>query len=578
MRQRQTGFTMIELMLVMGVMAVMGLLASMQQERQARQAVAEAAGNELAQVSAAVDTFITTYAESLVGQDESGNVIAMDPSISAPTPPAGPTAADVLSFQTRGAHAVQCNATVGIGRLCDIPAGLLGDLGLMPNNWNGEISSVRNSGSWIIRTKVGSGLNTNSYIVNALVISEKPFQLGDGTPDGALAGRATIASKMIAAGVVRDVSATATPDLRFSSRNGDFSLVPGSWDWPGAPLRPGIANAVPPVAAKQIPSQIANSEHQFGALAGLNSSQTASVFLRRDGRLPMLGDLNMGAVDAAAAAAYQAAHPQCGTANHFPCLIVSPGYSVKLGKDISNFSGSIDMAQNATFGGNQVVGGNQVITGNSTANGNFWVKGTSQLDGVTTIGTAATAKTTHILNVNGSADIKGAIKVLGGGTQSAANAGSYEARTVTGDTIESLIAGPKVHIRDAYVWDLDVNGGVLGGDYRTSPKLSTLLPVSVIKDTQVIQKNGNNPVNVVKPVCSDAAKATPQIYVHPHVFMSTQDISITAQKLGFNIYAVDMGSYWTIKAFDAAGDPGTGVGITLSDFYAVVTIGCSYEP
>ena len=539
---------MVELLVVMGIMSVLSMLLLMQMERQARMTLAEAAGSELAQVHGAMDAFLSAYHSDIIGTDGSGNAVAMDPAITA---------------------YVSC-APSGSDRFCDVKPDVLAAIGLMPNNWTGDIAVLPNAGKWTIRIKVFDAPDGTKK-ATGMILSEKPFQLRDGIVDGALAGRSVLYSRLSSAGLVRPTTADETK-LSFNARNEDFIIDKTEFK-----------------AQAPLPVDFITADYQFGAVFGNNVNQADSIYLRRDGSLPMLGDLNMGAVDATLRQALNDAGACSIAGPGTPCPAISQGFSIKLGNNITKFGGSLDVAQSAYIGGNAVVGADLSVRGSETVYKNLTVKGVSNLEGVTTIGldpaSGGLPASANILYVKNSQTVDGRIVVKGGGTSAAANIADVS--DITGDTIESVIAGPKIHIRDAMVGELAPSGATCpSGDCRTSPYLSSLLPHVITVDTIVRHYHTGDPQTTLvidKPVCPDDTRATKVIYVTPHVFFSTQDISVTVQRVGFNVYAEDLQvapaspKQWLIHAYDAD-STGYGTGATdLQDFSFVATVGCSYR-
>ena len=557
--KKQFGFTLIELLIVMSVLTVLALFGLLTEERLARESAADSAATEINQITKAVDNFITLYYGGLAGLDGASDPVNLAPNISTLAAPG---------------KAVICNSLRGLGRMCDIPSALLGDLLLMPNGWTGAQTAIANSGKWMIRTQV-IGEMGKSYSIHALILSERPFALA-GSPidptalipvDINLGGRAVYSTKQLSAGIVGLKDPMVPASLEFQSSRRNFTQAPSLWDWTDTSVTP------------YYPVNFISAEGQYGALSGLGAAQQNSIYVRRDGTLPMTGDLNLNrvtlATDPTPASLGQSAN--CGTGGIPPCFAASPGVSVKNGLHLTRFSGSIDMEKDSTFKGNEkaqtnlVKGQNPITlltvpgTGKLDVGKDLVVNGTTTLEGTTMLApVSATGAATRQVIVNGSTTIHGGINVWGGGV--ASGGGSAGAAGIVGDTLESLIAGPGrsanghgLNMRNAYVWDLDA--------IRTSPYVATLLSANVIRGSYIV---GLPPFDrVAKPACPDSTNAVSKIYLYPHVMFDMEDIAVTAQKYGFEVYAEDQGTSWVVRARGPTG-------YDLSNFSAVAVVACSY--
>ena len=352
----------------------------------------------------------------------------------------------------------------------------------MPIGWDGTIYSLRATGNkWMVRTRVMNAIQAN-LIVNGLVLSQNPFDIGVATGVAsnyglALAGMAIQKSKLLFAGRVEEDSSNVM--VFKTSAAGNITIPNADWTWAAATLN--------------TPTYI-NSKAQIGVLAGVNN-QTTSVFLRRDGTLPMTGDLNMGT------------------------------RSIYNGLDIT-MSRDLLMGRNITGGGNLEINGVSFLKGDTTvgqiaAPVNMVVNGNSTVTGNSAIG--------------GNETITGNLSVGGTGT---------------------------------FVGHVTMPDATITNVNRSNKKLTALLPVSVILATYT----ANNATIISKPVCD--TDGIPQIYINPHVFISSDDLVDLAAAIGFNIYAENAtATTWKVVMKDAYGQD-----LAADKGYAVVTVACSYQP
>ena len=290
--KKHAGYSLIEMTVVMGMIAVIIASLALQQQRASQIQLADAAGSELAQLAQAAESFIASNYGPLVGIDFAGALIPIPPDL---------VAKGMVCSENGPAP------RTGADRICDIPGEALAARGFMPANWTGSSTGIASSGKWMLRTRVSQTLSANgtlNYSVQGLILSQLPFALADGVPNEAVAGRAVLASRNVAAGYVPLGGAD------FETIGQAIKIPAASWDWNGsnAPLNP---------------AKFINAPLQYGALAGLQSAMNNLIYLRRDGLLPMTGDLHMGYYTAAekiqVMQRWPYADPSSGITNYVPC-------------------------------------------------------------------------------------------------------------------------------------------------------------------------------------------------------------------------------------------------------------------
>lgn len=289
-KQNKKGFSLLELVLVLGVGSMMAFMRFQDMKNEQETIIANAVGQQIKQVGEAVNGYINIRYDKLSTLSSSSSQ-SSDP---------GPRV---------------CNASG-----CEITYQTLVNEGLLPASYTG-INAQKSSYKIILKR---SGISPN-YVVNGLITTTLPWMEGDKYRYDLL-GRA-----MQAAGIDSGMTQSATL----------ASGLQGAW--------------------KETATDYSNitSAGLMAYRVGYDSSMY-SVYLRRDGTLPMTGDLNMG------------------------------GKSIKNVQDITA-AGSGDFGGNIISGGTisaagQVIAhngyGNSLVIGGDAVGNNFEIKisGQKQLD------------------------------------------------------------------------------------------------------------------------------------------------------------------------------------------------------
>jgi len=227
---KQKGFTLVELILTLSVIASISFMAFQSLNKQYEDNMASASGQQIKDVGMAVNNYIVNHYDVL-SKLQNATGAASDQ---------GPR---------------NCSSGTGI---CVITTETLAKEGLLPSSFNGK--NVYGSGYQISLKRTGTSPYWN---VTGLITTDTPLMLGskNGVPRYDLLGVA-----MQKAGTDSGMS-----------RNSAYQIdgYKGTWN--------AKANDYPNI----------NKLGVLGFQAGYGSN-SYSAFLRRDGTLPMTGDLNMG--------------------------------------------------------------------------------------------------------------------------------------------------------------------------------------------------------------------------------------------------------------------------------------------
>lgn len=227
---KKRGFTLIELTLVMAVISLISFLAFKSMSKEFEERQAEANGKQIKDVGMAVNNYIVNHYD----------VISKLQNASGGTLDIGPRT---------------CNANKNI---CMITTETLSKEGLLPPTFNGK--NTYGSGYNIVIKRGGASPYWN---ITGLIMTDTPLMLGsrNGNPRFDLLGLAM---------------QTAGPDSGMTkSSSSKVDGYKGTW------------------SANSSDYENINRLGLLGYIAGYGSN-SYSAFLRRDGTLPMTGDLNMG--------------------------------------------------------------------------------------------------------------------------------------------------------------------------------------------------------------------------------------------------------------------------------------------
>lgn len=300
---RKKGFSLLELILVLGVGAMISFIKFQDMRTEQEQVLASAVGQQIKQVGEAVNGYINIrYDKIALLSNASGN--GTDP---------GPR---------------NCNTGTSI---CTITYQTLVNEGLLPTTY----SSKNSFGSdYTIQLK-RSGISPN-YIVDGMIMTNSAWIEG-GHIRYDMLGRA-----MMSAGVDSGVTKTNTSISGYSNgwsyNNSAFSAI----------SKPGT----------------------LGYRVGYNSAMY-SVYLRRDGTLPMTGNLNMGGQDII-------------NSNNITAAGTVTGQSLKTTGD-TNVGGKLAVAGTATLSG--------AVQVNNTLNTTGAITTSSNITGANITGTTLTGNT-----------------------------------------------------------------------------------------------------------------------------------------------------------------------------------------
>lgn len=226
MRQQRKGFSLLELVLVLGVSSALSLVKFEDMTHDAENLKASAAGQQIKQIGDAVDGYIN------IRYDKLSTLVSSTSQSSDPGPRT-------------------CDTGTGI---CTITSQTLVNEGLLPASY---VSRNSFGSDYTIQLK-RTGTNPN-YVINGVVETNNPWNEGGKTRYDLL-GKA-----MQSAGI----------DSGMSKSTNQISGYNGSWSYTSTDFPSITQNGV------------------LGYRVGYDSAMY-SVYLRRDGTLPMTGDLNMG--------------------------------------------------------------------------------------------------------------------------------------------------------------------------------------------------------------------------------------------------------------------------------------------
>lgn len=226
MRQQRKGFSLLELVLVLGVSSALSLVKFEDMMHDAENLKASAAGQQIKQIGDAVDGYIN------IRYDKLSTLVSSTSQSSDPGPRT-------------------CDTGTGI---CTITSQTLVNEGLLPASY---VSRNSFGSDYTIQLK-RTGTNPN-YVINGVVETNNPWIEGGKTRYDLL-GKA-----MQSAGI----------DSGMSKSTNQISGYNGSWSYTSTDFPSITQNGV------------------LGYRVGYDSAMY-SVYLRRDGTLPMTGDLNMG--------------------------------------------------------------------------------------------------------------------------------------------------------------------------------------------------------------------------------------------------------------------------------------------
>ncbi|GKV84827.1 hypothetical protein PEC301296_11390 [Pectobacterium carotovorum subsp. carotovorum] len=223
-KQFKKGFSLLELVLVLGVGATMGLIKFQDMKSEQENILASAVGQQIKQVGEAVNGYINIRYDKLSTlSNAAGN--GSDP---------GPRT---------------CS-----GNICEITYTTLINEGLLPSTFSGQ--NAQKSAYKIILKRDGISPN---YVVNGLITTTIPWK------EGAKIRYDLLGKAMLSAGIDSGMTKSATVasgyEGQWSEKTSDFRNI--------------------------------SSEGLLAYRTGFNSAMY-TVYLRRDGTLPMTGDLNMG--------------------------------------------------------------------------------------------------------------------------------------------------------------------------------------------------------------------------------------------------------------------------------------------
>lgn len=223
-KQFKKGFSLLELVLVLGVGATMGLIKFQDMKSEQENILASAVGQQMKQMGEAVNGYINIRYDKLSTlSNAAGN--GSDP---------GPRT---------------CN-----GSVCEITYTTLINEGLLPSTFSG-INAQKSSYKIILKR---DGISPN-YVVNGLITTTLPWSEGPKMRYDLL-GKAML-SAGIDSGMTKSATVASGYDGQWSEKNSDFRNI--------------------------------TADGLLAYRTGFNSAMY-TVYLRRDGTLPMTGDLNMG--------------------------------------------------------------------------------------------------------------------------------------------------------------------------------------------------------------------------------------------------------------------------------------------
>ena len=229
--QKERGFTLIELIMVISLGLIISFMAFQKMIKDQEDLTASIAGQQIKQIGGAVNAYISNHYDTLSTLSNSTGS-ATDP---------GPR---------------NCVASTGF---CTITVATLANEGLLPGSYS--LQNIFNSGYSILIKRTGSA---PYYNVSGLVTTLSPWQTGATGIRFDLLGKA-----MQSAGIDSGMSRNT------ANRMDGYK---GLWGYSSADF-----------------SNI-NQTGLLGFITGYGAT-SYSVFLRRDGTLPMTGALNMGAND-----------------------------------------------------------------------------------------------------------------------------------------------------------------------------------------------------------------------------------------------------------------------------------------
>lgn len=227
--KNKKGFVLIEILIGMGIISWMTVLAMSYQENERKVKIAKNVGEHIKQVGEAANEYLVTFYQEIMEQKDRTNV----------------------------------NGDVGdrtcSNNICTITTKTLSETGFLPIVFSGKNPVGLDYEIKIVRE--GTAPN---YVLNGIVVTKKPWINALKKPNYGLLGEA-IQQTGVNAGFVSDSgSALALKGYR------------GSWEIPKSSYGGNVIN------------QNGQLGYRFGFQTG-----SVNAFLRRDGVLPMTGDLNM---------------------------------------------------------------------------------------------------------------------------------------------------------------------------------------------------------------------------------------------------------------------------------------------
>lgn len=294
----KSGFTMIELILVGAIVITMGMLYMQAQVREQNITQARNIGKQMSNLSDALNAYVVNRFAGIANTSASdANATANGTSKNTAFDPGPRTCVDVAGQFNNATPALRTT------RFCDITLRTLVNDGLLPANFD-SLPPFRSSGGldgYMISLRVTSGSDISSFAnamlspnIEAMVQTRNAWTNGTRT-DYNLIGEAVRA-------IGPDGGAVGISGRPAGTMMGYL----GGWSMPtlaGTTATAGTAYNFGTVG-------------RFGVRAGFGSSMFYQ-FLRRDGTLPMTGDLNMGGralYNAASVSTVNASDTQAATA------------------------------------------------------------------------------------------------------------------------------------------------------------------------------------------------------------------------------------------------------------------------
>jgi prepilin-type N-terminal cleavage/methylation domain-containing protein len=483
-RGLSAGFTLIELLIVIGILMALGVYQVESDLQKTQAGIATTTAKQLTTLLDAANAFSVNHYQEIIG-------------VTAPSTP-GLTCTGTSPART-------CTATI---------ASFQYD-GLLPAGYT-NVTAFSGGGSWNISYRI-LGTNPN-YNVEGLVISSIPWTT-DGSTNASKAAYAMIG--MAARQIGSDGGGVGSPGgvpcaaTSFCSSGGAFTLKPSDY-------------------------ATITTSGQIGGRVG-TGTELFNAYLRRDGTLPMTGNLNMG-----------------GNSIYNVVNITGTGNVA--------MAGSIEAAGAA--GANLFnVDTNGKIYGNELDIGSG-IYGTSPAAQLVVNGTLDSQPAGKaVLSVNGSV-MTPTINNAGGGVVIGAQKTNYPwGNGGSNYSTNGALSVDDIYIRSIGHWASEVasqyaNRGVyLVGDLNTVPKPTCQTPGQPAGTPRIVVTGGDQIINVY-------------LQQGPAVSTGAGTLTLPAQEAVGEVsdYAIDNGTFWTVRVTTTSSSGGA----PISGRFGLAQVYCEY--